>query len=364
MKKPKNNQQLAIPFPAEVLGAGHANNPEIVGPETHELRTSPIPDPAKEFLQRHGFTEGTIENLATAVYRSRLQKGKYSYTKGANRKDRYIESPDHLLRKLQKWMLRGPLAPYTELVSDIACGIDSRQLPEMVEPHCGNRYFFKLDIEDAYTSVDLARLAVILASQLDTTVEQWLSILERFASGEKDGLAVGSKLSPLLFNLYMAPLDDEFTRIAENGEMTVTRYMDDIVFSSPSPIGKRRAKTIKDLLSSYNLKTNQHKVRYHDLEKDGPFMIVGAQINPSGSWHIANKGLKNILAEINGIRNSQQRDGNIDPSDIGVARGLHGYVVSSQQGSHRAQSHGLESSIVRCFWQIENAYQARHKGLL
>lgn len=354
----KHPHQLTLEYPPD--GGEHIiRSPEHLPlPARHNTaRQTTLDDDTISFFERYGFHDQTIDKLVHASYRTGTRKGRWSHTDGAWKKDRIIDAPNRLLRALQDWMLHEPLAGLDQHISPIAYGILGRQIPDMIEQHCEHRYFLKLDLTHAYDFVDPARLATQLTDLSDIPYAQWHTILKRFACGKSGGLATGSKLSPLLFNIYMAPIDEAFMQLAERDGLTVTRYMDDIVFSSAKPIGKRRAKTVKGMLGEYGFSVNQHKVRYHDQEQGSPFLICGIQINPSGSWHIQRSALRNILRELDDL---DTRDGDLDKHEIGVARGLHGYVKTSLQGTHRSPSNPLELRVLRTFRRIEQLYQLKH----
>ncbi len=334
-------EQLEISFEASPEKERHADKPR------------PVSDQARAFFESQGFDQATVDKLDHAEFRSTAARSSWSYTKAAYRKPRQIEVPNPLMRAIQTWLLNGPLSGLESDISQAACGINGRSLHDMVEPHRCNSYFFKLDLEKAYQSVDISRLARIVSTRLQSDQSQWEDIISRFAS-TGSGLATGGILSPLLFNLYMAPLDEELADLAETYGLTMTRYMDDIVFSSGSVIGRKKAKRIKSTISSYGLPINQNKVRYHRITPSKPFMITGLQLNHGGQVRITSRGLANIRRELRLAANDMENYGEIDLHLMGVVRGLAGFV--RQFKSDRPNK--AEQEIIKLYHELERAYRS------
>ena len=171
--------------------------------------------------------------------------------------------------------------------------------------HAGNRYFLKVDISSAYDAVDPQRLAMQLADTEATTVGPggWFAIARRFfiPPGQSKGLATGGNASPILFNIYMRPIDEALALYAEAYGITYTRYMDDIVLSAPDTgnpdfdrIGRGKARFVKQALRAFGMEVNDHKVRYKDLQTDGPILLTGTQLDGAGNWQMPTKTVRNI----------------------------------------------------------------------
>ncbi|MFZ1684644.1 MAG: reverse transcriptase domain-containing protein, partial [Candidatus Zixiibacteriota bacterium] len=129
--------------------------------------------------------------------------------------------------------------------------------------HIKGKYFYITDLKNAYPSVDLERLALIIvflarfneyredislkffaedarreAIRDDPLYKEMLAFLSlNFAGLYGRGLAVGGPLSPDLMNLYCEVyLDSRLRRWCERRDIVYTRYVDDLVFSSESSI--------------------------------------------------------------------------------------------------------------------------------
>lgn len=207
--------------------------------------------------------------------------------------------------------------------------------------HAGNRYFYTVDIASAYESVDPQRLAVQLANTALSSVGPggWFPLVRRFfiPEGQKKGLATGGNASPLLFNIYMRPLDEALQHYADAYGMTYTRYMDDMTFSAPDTgdpnfdrIGRGKAKFVMQAIRAMGMEVNDHKVRRKDLVIDGPVMLPGTQLDADGNWRIPERAVSNILKFFGEARHRLENHQLEDPIAlcelIGEVHGIHSYI--------------------------------------
>lgn len=212
-------------------------------------------------------------------------------------KRRLIGNPNKPMRKLHE------LFKQYLLVGIDAMGTDAnyplRRLPSSTafvkgsnphknaDKHRGNRYLYVTDIWNAYPSVDLERLALLIVFikkysnyghdfslrmlGQDRGVQDVLrdddlypevhTFLQTFCGGIRgEGLAVGGPISPLLFNLYCEVFVDTYLRrICRWYDITFTRYADDLVFSRSKPIiGEIRTK-LRECITGGGFAVNHRK---------------------------------------------------------------------------------------------------------
>jgi len=164
-----------------------------------------------------------------------------------------------------------------------------------------NQYWFVTDLKKAYQTVDVYSLATILCQlfldepnpyQKDT--EEWQICEEFFKSSPvpiqykskyevrdmmaylKDfffnpetgqGLAEGFPLSPFLFNLYAEiMLDGKMRNLCERYGIVYSRFADDLIFTSETPMGKVKKKKIKELIRSV-FTINEEKTMSFDIDR-------------------------------------------------------------------------------------------------
>jgi hypothetical protein len=227
-------------------------------------------------------------------------------------------------------------------LSESAYGSDGdKSYLEAAIAHAGNRYFLKLDIASAYDCVDPQRLAVELADTDGSTVGPggWFMIARRFfiPRDHTKGLATGGNASPILFNIYMRPVDEALSHYAQAYGMTYTRYMDDIVFSAPDTgrpefdqIGRGKARFVKQVLAAVGMSANDHKVRYTDLQTDGPILMTGTQLDADGVWQIPEKVVRNIAEFLDNSKDFLESGDAKDDHDlltlVGEIHGINSYT--------------------------------------
>ncbi len=189
-------------------------------------------------------------------------------------------------------------------------GLRGNNIAENALRHSGSRYFFQIDLARAYGQVDmpvladrLFRLQFAINEPLDH--ETILKILnESCLSPDGAGLVMGGPSSPRLFNAYCLDMDLAIADYCRRVGIIYTRYMDDLVFSSPDTgelatdsIGKRKRRDIREIIAQYMFEINESKTRVQDI-KHGPINVTGIQINPGGRIQLRNQLLRNFRNEL------------------------------------------------------------------
>ena len=162
--------------------------------------------------------------------------------------------------------------------------------------HAESIYFYVLDLKDAFPSVTPDRVSRVLVS-LDPTLGsegEVASFLEQYFFIDGHGLAQGGPASPMLFNLYCESEIDQQVRelLSEKRSdgtpiITYTRYVDDLVFSSPArPIPKVLRRKIRHIIGAAGFSVNHQKSRLLKRGQDA-IEITGIRISPSGHLHFA-----------------------------------------------------------------------------
>jgi hypothetical protein len=165
------------------------------------------------------------------------------------------------------------------------------------------QYWFVTDIKDAYESVDISQLAVILSMFMRGQVLHYelKPILEKFCQGMNGGLARGYSTSPLLFNIYAGELIDRalFLMALRYG-CNFCRLGDDIIITSKDPIGRRKRKRFLGIIREAGFTISVKKTRYINLKVQKTFKIfnvnirntlLGATILPSKTTERKMKGM-------------------------------------------------------------------------
>lgn len=195
----------------------------------------------------------------------------------ANGKERIVYMPDPAMRARHEALLAR--VPKIEWQTSLSC----------VGKHLQNdsRYYLKLDMSDAYGNVDTKRLTQLL-------VEKAGNAAEDVANGffhPNGGIIQGAPASPYLFEFYCreSGLDDALRAYQEqisatpghDGDLILTRYMDDIVVSRKGPaFGKKKAvaRAFEKILTAHGFPANAEKREVVDTE-EGTVLVLGVAIH-------------------------------------------------------------------------------------
>lgn len=232
-----------------------------------------------------------------------------------SRKYRRVNNPNQAMRMLHNRFLRWLRG--RRIILPNATGGRKHSSPlKNVLRHERNRYFYLLDIQNAYLHVDTGRLAGVLCSfdsRLNGQEEQMRYFLaHRFTENLEDGLITGANASVDLYNHYAGVLlDRDLQALCEQYGLTFTRYVDDITISSPEPIGKRKRRAIRDLIEKNGFPLNHAKTKVCDLQKES-IVICGVGLRWKGRVFLP----RNYLRKLRGIMHRAVRKGDISLSVI------------------------------------------------
>lgn len=211
-------------------------------------------------------------------------------------KRRLIGNPNKPMRELHKlfgqylkkglFVMGGDGYYLRQLPSATAFVNESNALKNAMR-HQDGKFFYITDIRDAYPSVDLKRLAILIvyikkhyeyrtsfsvialvsnASHQDAVSRDPLftsvhSFLKIFCGGLRgEGLAVGGPLSPYLFNLYCeAFVDARIRKLCERYSITYTRYADDLCFSRATPVVSDMRRQFREFITDAGFVVNRRK---------------------------------------------------------------------------------------------------------
>ncbi|MDB5265158.1 MAG: primase [Parcubacteria group bacterium] len=150
--------------------------------------------------------------------------------------------------------------------------------------HIENRYFYQLDVREAYANVSLTKLVHALHA-LDTRLTHpasTLKFLKTHCASKDGGLAVGAPCSPALFDLYCAhEIDSRIRNLIDMPRTVYTRYLDDLTISSMDPIPHILRKRIRDVVSAAGFSINRRKSFVKDRCKSS-ITITGVVLTPKG----------------------------------------------------------------------------------
>ncbi|MDR1300421.1 MAG: hypothetical protein LBK50_01795 [Candidatus Nomurabacteria bacterium] len=233
------------------------------------------------------------------------EKKKLEYNPdGSFRKERVLHVPNEKAREAGAHIVRMLVELRDKDMSDLFSrsavgGIKGRGLRDNVMPHRKNKHFVMYDLKDAYPNTRIGQLAsVILRPDLIYSEHELVANREELSDNtyrmlhdcmlvdeetkEIHGLPQGGTASPFLLNLSCIPLDEKLDKYCREQNLTYTRFIDDFTISSLEPIGKKRQREIKEIITSRpNTIINDKKTRKHSLDNK-PVIITGVSLYPDG----------------------------------------------------------------------------------
>lgn len=139
------------------------------------------------------------------------------------------------------------------------------------------RYFYKTDIKQAYSSINLDLLFKILKTFIDNyiTSDDYNYIKQLLYGYYKlddqlinlNILYQGLNISPILFSIYFNEIVNKYKSMVKNND--IYTYSDDILlFSNDLDKLKHNIEILKKVVNTYNLKLNITKTQHIDIKKD------------------------------------------------------------------------------------------------
>ncbi len=206
-------------------------------------------------------------------------------------KYRLIGNPNEGMRLIHKRFLRflNSLHIHMPLATGCVKGSDPTR---NVLAHRGNVLFYIVDLSRAYQHVELNKMVEALCAvvpALNNFRSHVSEFLRRYCflqNGDSLGLVTGSLSSPFLFNIYSHHFIDRRILEKMQGEwshLRVTRFLDDIAFSSPLVLdfGERRRRIMRKFVTDAGFPINYRKCQLVDLHK-GPVMLTGLRMDIDG----------------------------------------------------------------------------------
>jgi RNA-directed DNA polymerase len=154
------------------------------------------------------------------------------------RGQRLISQPTAELKYFQRLLVSSELSqlPIHDAAKAYRHGMSIR---DHALPHATSKYILKLDFTNFFPSLSAAAIKRLLRDSCDYSEgEEWIicQLLCRRRPGERSlNLSIGSPSSPFISNALMFEFDSALQEYCSAGDVTYTRYADDIALSSSVP---------------------------------------------------------------------------------------------------------------------------------
>ena len=215
-------------------------------------------------------------NITSKQYKKLTEKPPYKVFKVGKKLggERTIENPGYSLKKVQE-RLNGYLqATYYFEKTPLAYGFvtntrndkDRRDILSNAQKHLNQPFMLNIDLKDFFHSIEVPQVWKVFGNAPFKFQREAVEALTRLTT-YRGRLPMGTPTSPSLSNFAARKLDKALAIYAEANSLAVTRYVDDITFSSESEITTNMLEDIKSLIVLHEFKLNEKKVQFYG-EKD------------------------------------------------------------------------------------------------
>lgn len=183
--------------------------------------------------------------------------GNFKRYKDGTIKYRFIRPSLKELKKIQAKIKNRILAPI-KLPDCVHGGVKGRSNITNAKPHQGNKYQFTTDLQNFYPSISSQRVyETFIKLGFSIHFSHWLTILTTW----KFELPQGTPTSTHIANITFIETDLQIIEFCKKHNITYTRYIDDLTFSSPHDF-RHLLNDLLDIITSSGFKLSYRKTLY------------------------------------------------------------------------------------------------------
>lgn len=222
-----------------------------------------------------------------------LQLRNYKYyrefTIRKGNKRRKIQAPRVALKVIQKWF--GYHLAEALPVEDYVYGfVAGRSAVDAAAKHCTASWVYSVDIENFFPStVDDVVIRALRGVGYSAKGATLITHLCCYGSH----LGQGAPSSPVLSNLVMKPIDTQLKSIADDLDVTFTRYADDIVFSGKEKFPEELRGRVSSIFEGTCWRLAAKKMYFAEANKGQRLKVHGLLVN--GDKPRLTKGYRNRI---------------------------------------------------------------------
>jgi RNA-directed DNA polymerase len=192
---------------------------------------------------------------------------------------RTISAPKAPLKRVQKLTaeLLSELVPKHPSAHGFLPG---RSISGNAAAHVASPFVLNIDLENFFPSIPAGRIYGVLTKGTLKFSPKLAFFVTRICT-LKDALPQGSPASPILSNLVCWFLDNRLRGLAEQYDVTYTRYADDLSFSSERPFAEAFLGKLDEIIKAENFKVNHKKVRLQkaDVCQEVTGLVINEKVN-------------------------------------------------------------------------------------
>lgn len=189
----------------------------------------------------------------------------YKTIRKNNGKTRHITVPS---AKDKRKLRQALLSAYTLNTSYGTCS--EKDIKQFVLAHKQAKYIIKVDIQDFFDSITLSKFRNHTSIRSFPNGYKIENCFHKHPEMSYAALPQGFPTSPYLSNVFMYAFDSEMQQVAKSNGSIYTRYFDDIVVSSSTPLDQSQVEsvlnTIRLKLNRLGLQLNDSKTIHYEVE--------------------------------------------------------------------------------------------------
>ncbi|NGP75628.1 RNA-directed DNA polymerase [Balneolaceae bacterium YR4-1] len=200
-------------------------------------------------------------NISDFYYRKEVKKldqfGNVKTDQNGEPEIRVLIPPKGKLKGIQK-LINSRIFSQIDFPPQLHGSIREKSCITNAREHQGNKYFFLTDLRNYFPTIN-NNLVYEALIKLDFSPEV-ASLITRLVT-YKGCIPQGAPTSPAISNLVFLPYDSKIIKICKQHELTYTRYIDDLTFSSKNFIPKAVIQNILDVIRHSPFKFHPRKTK-------------------------------------------------------------------------------------------------------
>ncbi|NMC34740.1 MAG: RNA-directed DNA polymerase [Veillonellaceae bacterium] len=136
--------------------------------------------------------------------------------------------------------------------------VRNRNVLTNAQSHVGKKWVITIDLKDFFPSCDTIKISQAFLNIFSN--DQTINLLTELVTFNNQ-LPQGTPTSPIISNLVLHNLDQEFVRLSKKHGFTYTRYADDLTLSTNGKNPHDFLKAFTDIITSNGFKINPDKLK-------------------------------------------------------------------------------------------------------
>ena len=239
-----------------------------------------------------------------------------------NNKKRLVEAPDEDIKNIQSIILRA--LQLINVPNYAFSGIKGKCYIDNAKAHSGKKYLFKIDISKFFPNIgrnkvynfylkklnaspdvaniltNLSTINLDLKNQNNKTMLKVNEFIDDTHIKERNHLITGSPLSSIMSYFANVDMFEMINEIALKYNITMTVYVDDVVFSSNNKIPYFFRKNILNIISQNSYDVSLKKCKWYNEPENKK--VTGVILDKNGKMQVPNKLMlktHNYIQEVN-----------------------------------------------------------------